>query len=108
MYQGKAKFIFSTRMHSSRMCTARFSGRLHRGRSAHGFLRDVCLWVQGGLPLGQGGVHHTPLQPHFTTLALLSPHPVFTTHPLTTPLPEQNESQTGVKTLPSRNFVCGR
>ena len=80
-------------MHSSRMRTARFSGRLYReggsvclwvrggclplglvGGSASGSRGEggVCLWVGGcfslgsvgGLPLGSGWVYHTPLDMH--------------------------------------------
>ena len=45
------RFNTQTRMHSSRMRTARFSGRLYREGG----------W--GCLPLGPGGVYHTSLSP---------------------------------------------
>ena len=105
------------RMHFRRMRTARFSGRLYRGWG-------VCLWNGGCLPLGlrcfylwvwgclphlfttPPSLHPLSLHPFITTLfhhTPISPHT-----PLYHTLHEKKESQTGVKTLPSRNFVCGR
>ena len=51
-----------TRMHSSRMRTAHFSGRLYLGGSTSGSRGEegVCLWVQESVPLGLG-VFTTPL-----------------------------------------------
>ena len=89
-----------TRMHSSRMRTVRFSGRLCRG---------VYLQVWGCLPLGPGWMSASGSR-GCLPLGLgrgCLPQP-FTTHPLssntpftTTPPPyEQNDWQTGIITLP--------
>ena len=84
-----------TRMHSSRMRTARFSGRLYQGMPAsrsRGCLPSgwwgVCLWVRGWVSAsrfggvsasGSRGIYHTPFTtPPFTT-------PLFTTPLFTTP-----------------------
>ena len=68
-------------MHSSRMRTARFSGHIRRGSA----------W---GIPRG---VHHLGVYTPPAHCVLGHTH-----------LPcEQNNWQTGVKTLPSRNFVVG-
>ena len=79
------------------MRTAHLSGSLGRREGAclplgpEGYLPPDP--VVGGVPASaSGGVYHTPFTTH-----PLSPHH----HPR-----EQKESQTGVKTLPSRNFVC--
>ena len=70
-----------TRMHSSRMLTTRFSGRLYReGGLPLELGGSVCLWVWGGVfsASGSGGVYHT-FSPH------LLHHTPFTTPPFTTP-----------------------
>ena len=62
---------FKTRMHSSRMRSVRFSGRLYWGGCLPLGPRGVCRWVWAGLPLGLGGclslglacLPH-PLSPH--------------------------------------------
>ena len=60
----KTKLSYITRMHSSKMRTTRFSGRLDPGGFASESMGGVCLWVEGGcLPLSPGGVYHTP-SPH--------------------------------------------
>ena len=68
-----------TRMHSSRMCTAHFSSCLSCTHAPH---------------------HACPCHAHLP--AMHAPPPAMHAHPN-----EQNDWQTGVKTLPSCNFVCG-
>ena len=89
-----------TRMHSSRMLTTRFSGRLYRegvcfwnwgGVSASGSgMECFCLWVWGCLPHlfttppSPHPLHYTPFHytPFITTLfhyTPISPHTPFTT-----------------------------
>ena len=77
------------------MRTARFNGHLYRGMSAWVSVcpGGVSVWVVSA----QVGVH--PLDPEADTPP---PDPEADTLPLWT------EWQTGVKTLPSRNFLCGR
>ena len=70
-------------MHSSRMRTVRRSGRLGGGRGV------LCL------PSGVSGGGR------LLCLGEVSAQGVYTPSPWT-------ESQTGVKTLPFRNFICGQ
>ena len=69
---------FETRMHSSTMRTARFSGHLYRegslplgrGGVCLWVVVGVCLWVQGVSAWVQGGFYHTPFTtpPPFTRM----------------------------------------
>ena len=79
-------------MHSSKMRTTRFSGRLDPGGLfASESIGGVCLWVEGGCrPLSPGGVYHTP-----------SPH----TFSLPPQLPPRG--QTNI-TLPQTSFAGGK
>ena len=84
-----------TRMHSSRMRTAHFSGSLYWW---------VCLWVQGGVCLWVHGMsasgledvyhthpRHTPPSPHPCFTTPFHPTSPFTTHTLHhNPLPLMN------------------
>ena len=62
-----------TRMHSSRMRTARFSGHLY---CLFMDLRDVCFWSQGEHtpPAHTFRAHTPPCAPPFTTLIFTTPH----------------------------------
>ena len=73
--------LYQKRMHCSRMLTVRFSGR-RGGGVWPGGLSAWRVSAQEGVFPGWGGLH--------------------------LPSSEQNDWQTGVKTLPFRNFVCGR
>ena len=75
--------LCQTRMHSSRMRTARFSGCLYQGVSNSESRGCLVLGPWGCLPLGIWGVYHTS-SPH---THLHSPFTPFTTPPLNTTLP---------------------
>ena len=80
---------FPGRVGALRMCASRFSGCLYR------------RW--GYLPLGYGGGGCLPLGPEgvvYHTCPLDTPLDPHWTHPLSTHPREQNDWQTGVKTLP--------
>ena len=86
-------------MDSSRMRTAHFSGCLYGGMSASGCMGVSASGSGGGcLPLGPGRVSASG----FWDICHTHPSPP----PFATPVPKQNESQTGVKTLPS--FADGK
>ena len=122
--QGKENARTKIRMHSSRMCTARFNGHLYGGRGGvqEGMcvLGDVCPGGVHPLPnciLGytrpaqlHAGIH-TPLAQLHAGIDTPCPTACLDTHPLPNyhvgmhPLVDR---QTPVKTLPSRNYCCGR
>ena len=95
----KVAAVLSTRMHSSRMRTVRSSGRLMKGMSFYeGCLPRGCLSWGGGVCLGERvSAQRRGVDPREE----VSAQGVYTSRLLT-------ESQTGVKTLPFHNFVCGR
>ena len=102
------KLLCDTRMHSSRMRTVRWSGSLScHARPPPPTTHAPChVYLPSHMP---PAVHASPCNacrlpcmPHCHLCPLPCMH-------ATTPSPcKQNERQTGVKTLPFRNFVCGR